>query len=376
MKLVYCVQQTYKSGGVERVLTSKANWFAQRGYEVIIITTEQKGNKPFFPLDDRIRQVDLAINYWDNTKRSGLKKLFYFIKSPHLHKRKLERLLCELKPDIVVSLYGHDMHHLPTIRDGSVKILEYHFTHQRIVNMFRQGFYKVWDYLNYLQQKRTIKKYEKFIVLTEMDKESWGGGDYIDVIPNPLSYIPNSKSSLSSKTAIAVGRLVYEKGLDRLLDIWERVYPVCPDWKLHIIGDGYLEDQLHQMIIDKGLQGVVSIYPAKSDISEEYKNASMLLLASRYEGLGMVLIEGQSYGLPCVSFDVPCGPSSIISDGIDGFLIPDDKIDMFANKVQMLAKDVDLRIQMGECAMINALRFEKNNIMTQWEKLFNELTRA
>ena len=229
MRLVYCVQQTYKSGGVERVLTDKANWFAQRGYEVTILTTEQKGKEPFFPLDHRIRQIDLAINYWDNTKRSGFMKLFYYLKSPYLHKRKLKSLLYELKPDVVVSLYGHDMHHLPSLRDGSVKVLEYHFTHQRIVNMFRQGFLWVWDYWNYLQQKRTIKKYEKFIVLTEMDKESWGAGDYIEVIPNPLSSVPDSKSSLSSKTAIAVGRLVHEKGLDRLLEIWERVYTVCPD---------------------------------------------------------------------------------------------------------------------------------------------------
>ena len=63
MKIVYCIAGTYNSGGMERVLANKANYLAVHGYEVVIITTDQRGKQPFFDLDRRIRCHDLGINY-------------------------------------------------------------------------------------------------------------------------------------------------------------------------------------------------------------------------------------------------------------------------------------------------------------------------
>lgn len=374
MKIVYLVQQTFKSGGVERVLASKANWLSLHNNDVVIITTEQKGCKSFFDFNQSIKHIDLGINYWDNTRRSTVKKIPYFFVNQIRHRRRLRKVLSEIKPDVVVSMFGHDMSHLPHIKDGSVKVLEFHFTHQRILNMFRPGFLRLWDYWNYRQMRRTIDKFQKFVVLSDADRCAWGKEKNTMVIPNPLSFNPRTKASLDSNRAIAVGRLVEEKGFDRLIEVWKKIQSKYPQWSLEIIGDGPLRDDIQRLINKNGLQATVTLLPATPQIQEKYIDASLLLMTSRHEGLGMVLIEGQAYGLPCVSFDVPYGPASIITNDENGYLIPDGDIDTYASKVENLIKDVHKRKVMGEKARLNSQRYTMDKIMSEWIELFKELT--
>ena len=128
MKIVYCIAGTYNSGGMERVLANKANYLVRKGYEVVIVTTDQRGQKPFFSLDQCICCYDLGINYEENNGKSFVNKLIHYPFKQWKHKKRLSALLKELKADIEISMFCNDASLLPSIQDGSRKVLEIHFS--------------------------------------------------------------------------------------------------------------------------------------------------------------------------------------------------------------------------------------------------------
>ena len=222
-----------------------------------------------------------------------------------------------------------------------------------------------------------IRKFDSFVVLTQTDRTDWGGDGLIHStldIPNALSHKSEIQSSLKRKRALWVGRLSHVKGIDRLINIWAVFHRTHPEWILEIVGDGEFKKKLQEQVINNGLQKCIQISGATIDIQHKYQNSSILLLTSYMESFGMVLIEAQSYGVPVISYDVPCGPAEIIHNGVDGFLVKDDDVDEFVAKLSCLASDENLRKKMGEAAYINAQRYSEETIMAQWENLFHVLT--
>lgn len=119
MHLIYLIAATHNSGGMERVLANKANYLVAHGYDVSIVTTDQRGLKPFFPLDERIKCYDLGINYEVNNGKSFFNKLLHFPFKQWKHKIRLTKLLKQLGADIVISMFCNDASILPRINDGS-----------------------------------------------------------------------------------------------------------------------------------------------------------------------------------------------------------------------------------------------------------------
>ena len=90
MKIVYCINGTYNSGGMEKVLCNKANYFSdQLGHDVIIITTEQKGRQNFFNFSNKIKFIDLGINYDDDKNKNIFIRLYKSYKKRRIHFLKL-----------------------------------------------------------------------------------------------------------------------------------------------------------------------------------------------------------------------------------------------------------------------------------------------
>ena len=112
---------------------------------------------------------------------------------------------------------------------------------------------------------------------------------------------------------------------------------------------------------------------ATDNIYKEYQDSAFYVMSSRYEGWGLVLVEAMSCGLPCVSFDCPYGPSDIIRDGEDGFLVENGNIQQLAEKMELLINNKELRERLGVRARLNASRFTSDNIMPQWTKLFETI---
>lgn len=373
MKIVYCIAGIYNSGGMERVLSNKANYLASHGYEVHIVTTDQRGRAPFFEFRSEIIHHDLGINYEENNGRSFFNKLLKYPGKLFLHRRRLSKLLNTVDADITVSMFCNEVSFLSRIKDRSKKVLEVHFSRYKRLQYGRKGLWKIADIMRSMNDLRLVKKYDKFIVLTKEDAGYWGALSNIIVIPNSRSFVFESPASLQSSTVIAVGRYNYQKGYDRLIHAWKYVVETYPEARLRIIGDGELREQMELQVKSLNLSDSIILGRAEKDIKSLYHEASLLVLSSHYEGLPMVLLEAQAAGLPIVSFDCKCGPKDVIEDGVTGFLVKNGDIIGLSKRILEVLKNRQLRTEMGEKAFRNSAIYDKHSIMSKWVSLFNEL---
>lgn len=380
LKIVYCTPALYMAGGVERVLTLKANYFAEHyGYDITIILTEKKDKPLFYPLSSRIKIVNFDINFEELWTCSFVKKVFIYIVKQHIFKKRLRGELMRIRPDITVSLLRREINFINDIKDGSKKIGELHVNRSNYrnfeegdTNVIKSFFAKVW--MRNLESH--LKQLDKFIVLTEEDKTSWTELTELTnvvVIPDPLAFEVSDLSPLTTKRVIAVGRYVYQKGFDLLLQAWVKVQKQFPDWELAIfgMGDRTLYVSLAQQLgVDMNR---CHLNCSTQDIQKEYLNSSLFVFSSRFEGFGMVLIEAMACGLPVVSFDCKCGPKDIISHGVDGLLVETGNVQQLASSMSLLMSDANMLSKMGSEARKNVARFNIENIAGRWQKLFAEL---
>ena len=373
MKIVYCIAATYNSGGMERVLANKANYLVGKGYDVVIVTTDQRGRQPFFSLDERIQCYDLGVDYEDNNGKSFLNKLIHYPFKQIKHKKRLAALLKSLKADVVISMFCNEASFITNIQDGSRKILEIHFSRFKRLQYGRKGLWRLADEYRSKLDVKIAKSFDRFVVLTEEDKCYWGDLKNMGVIGNARSFILPSPALLENKRVIAVGRYSYQKGFDRLIAAWAKVCQQVDDWTLHLVGDGELRTALQKQIKELNLEEKIILGKAETDMPKVYQDASILALSSHYEGLPMVLLEAQAAGLPIVSFSCKCGPQDVIENGVDGFLVDEGDVDALAEKLVLLIKDEDLRKRMGHEAFCHSDRYAEERIMAQWTKLFSEI---
>lgn len=377
MKILYNIAGTYRSGGMERVLANKANWLVQNGYEVVIVTTDQRNEQPFFPLDNRIICYDLGIGYEENNGKSFINKLVYYPIKQYKHRKRLEALLHKIKPDITISMMCNDVSILPCIKDGSKKILEIHFSKFKRLQYARRGLWRIADIYRNLQEEKLVRQFDRFVVLTEEDRGYWGDLCNMQVIPNARTYTFEKPATLTNKVVMAVGRYDYQKGFDRLIDAWAIVCSKFVDWKLEIIGDGNLRSDMLKQIESKGLneQIILKRIPA-NEMKEAYMNASIFVLSSRYEGLPMVLLEAQAAGLPIVSFACKCGPKDVVKDGIDGYLVEEGDVNALASRLISLMDDEITRKKMGFVAFSRSDRYAEESVMAKWVDLFDKVLKG
>lgn len=375
MKIVYLIAGTYRPAGMERVLANKVNWLAGRGYEVTVVTTDQRGRKPAFPLDSSVGCVDLGINYESDNGRSFLRKALLFPLRLVRHRTRLSALLKRMRPDITVSMFCNDASFVPKIKDGSRKVLEVHFSRYKRLQYGRGGIWGLADRALSRKDERTARRFDRFVVLTEEDAGYWNVPGLV-VIPNSPACVFAEPAALEGGIVLAVGRYCRQKNFDSLVRAWSGIpEKVREGWKLRIAGDGEDREQLEELAGSLGLGGSVVLGP-ESNMIDYYRKASVLALSSRYEGLPMVLLEAQAAGLPIVSYDCKCGPKDVVEDGVDGFLVPEGREDMLAQRLASLMEDGDLRRRMGAAAYKASGRFEEGRIMERWVGLFEGLCRG
>ncbi len=365
------------AGGVERVLTLKANYFAEHfGYDITIILTDGKGKLFAYPLSDKIKVVNLDINFEELWTCSFIKKIFVYLKKQRVYKRKLTAELMRIRPDITISTLRREINFITSIKDGSKKVGELHVNRANYRNfqtedagVVKRVFARLWSY-NLLTH---LRKLDKLVVLTEKDKKSWKELDSVTAIPDPLSFEPSSVSHLAEKRVVAVARYSHEKGIDLLLNAWAVVENSCSEWRLDVYGDGdreAYERLIDQLRIDRSR---CCLHGRTNDVERAYMQSSLFVLSSRFEGFGMVIVEAMACGLPVVAFDCPWGPRSIITDGEDGILAENGNVGALAEELLCMIEHPEERQRMGANAVIKSARYKIDRLAKDWQQLFESL---
>lgn len=197
----------------------------------------------------------------------------------------------------------------------------------------------------------------------------------VDVIYNPRSFDSSEKCALINKQFLAAGHLIPAKGFDRLIDSFSILAKKNEDWVLHIYGEGKDESFLKEKIDELHLRDRVILHPYTNDIAKCFRESSVFLLPSRWEGMPMIVLEALELGVPTIAYDIQA-ITPMITDGMEGYIVKNGDIEAFAEKMLKSTSDyANGRLkQMSMKAIEKSEQFSIQNITDQWMKLFKRIT--
>lgn len=348
------------SGGIERVTTLVANELQKDDCYSIHILNLTKGDNPFFKLSKNLK-VSSLYNYDISFKKEYIKtviKIRNYIKENNIETLiVVDSLTCIFT---IPALLGLRINH----------ICWEHFNFNN-----NNGIY-----LRDLARKLAAKYCTTIVTLTDQDLNTWKNNikkikANILNIYNPCPFervdIKDMDFTNKSNVFIAIGHITKVKGYDFLIEAWRKLPKDYNNWKLLIIGNGNSQEIKNLMDrIKKYELSNVELHPATREIENYYRNSKFYCLTSRYEGLPMVLIEAQSFGLPIVAFDCETGPRDVVIDGENGYLVDLANIDDFSNRLvdlmNMSKKDYKIMVNKS---LKNSERFFINNIILKWKNI-------
>lgn len=362
-RVCFNIYDVNAKGGEERMCTTLANVLAENGYSVYICSFFSHSNLlSFFPICAKVEVKHLLGSFMERR----VHQFFPFLKyAEHKYKSYLK----QNHIDVIIDV---DTDRTPFTAPIAKKLGIKHIA---------------WDHFYYGRfKKRACSKIvyqhllhdvDKLVVLTKDDEYLYKNDaklpcEKVVQIYNSSPIQENEKYQHNSHVVLAMGRFTYQKGYDMLLEAWHLIAKDFPDWTLKIVGDGEDKQILQDNINAMGLKNVV-LAPATKNPKEEYLNADFFVLSSRYEGLGLVLLEAANMSLPLVSFDCDNGPREIIQEGVNGFLVKANDTQQLAESIQRLIVDSDLRQRMSDNALETVSKFRTECIALQWMRMIDSL---
>lgn len=375
-KICFVIGNYNNGGGTERVTSQIASGLVEKEYEVSIVSLG-KGLVPYFQTDDRIKlyEIDaLQSSPFENKKARGFSRLmqqcFFRVWCMYRNSvicRKLKRSLKQIKADVVIAVDISCYRYIDRYRKA-LKFKTIGWEHFCLIARNGIGV----NYSRYLATKHAAR----VIVLGNKDLEDYKNkypkATNLQRIYNPIAFDLTNQTDMRNKVVIAAGRYTYQKGFDLLIEAWNKIADQISDWELRIFGEGEDRQKLETQIQSYNLSNI-KLCGYANDLSKEMNQASIFAFSSRYEGWGLVLIEAQAKGLPCVSFACKQGPEEIIDDGVNGYLVPPNDIDNFANKLLSLMKNIDLRKSFSEKSQKDLNRFAIDIVINEWMNMLNSI---
>lgn len=370
MRIFFLICSIANAHGVERTITDKINYMAERGHEVTLVTYEQGEHPYVYDISSQVKCVDLNCRYFTLYKYSLPRR----IKEQWIMKRRFKKVLRQLvmdqRPDVLVTTTyeGIFMNAIMSLRHQVRIIIESHtaFTHDMVggslLKRVRNHFYL-----------QTLKKCHLLVALTRGDAACWQKHiTNVVSVPNPVSFYCEEIDLQSREPGriIAVGRYHSQKRFDRLIDAFSRIASKYPQWHIDIFGEGPDKDVLQSQIDTLDLQDRIRLMPSTKNIQAEYLRSEMFVFSSDYEGFGLVLIEAMACGVPPVSTDCPFGPSEIIEDGKSGLLCKMEIQDLSEKMEWMIVHDEERR-KIAKNAHDAVARYRKDNVMKAWETAYS-----
>lgn len=390
MKICFIVDQLTGIGGLQRVVINILNKLEENHTNEIFLICSKSGNdienlkyplnsgihyvqghnlqqKKFSFLNEKIfRKIHRRIPFGNNTK---------FVQKMYFPKKELDafsKFITDNSIDIVIGITPVMAAFVSLLDVKSKKIGWLHNTFERYFNIKSEYAYGLFDLY-----KNAFDKLDKLVVLTDHDEEIYQNKFNISTkrIYNPLSFQIEKKSRLVTNNILFVGRLQYStKGLDLLGEIIRKVTDMNSKALFTIVGQNVENGKeiLKSYLHDSNLEQFVNFEEPTSNVIPYYQNAVITVLPSRIEGFGLVATESMEAGVPVVSFRTE-GPSEIIENGKNGYLVDKFDTDEFARKIIYLLRDRKKLIEMGKEAQIRASEFSIGIIISEWERLFESL---
>lgn len=358
MNIIYIIEDYSENGGVERIVSDKANTlFAQYHHNVTVISVYRDNRKEQFKLNDGVNLIHLNVPFAKRTNKCLIRLIsrLYII---FIAIVRLNKVIKGLNPDIIFFTTTLGAILLPLCHTKARKIYESHLA--RNFNPFNKFFIL------------TELKAERIICLTSGDAKEYRYAKHVDIIPNYINNVKSHVEDYSVKKAIAVGRLEYQKGFDILINCWNEISRHYPDWQLDIYGDGTCKEELQQQIDSLTLGDKVKLCGRNDNIIEVYPQYSLHLMSSRYEGQGIVLLEAQSCGLPSVVFDFEYGASDIVSNGHNGLVVEQGNRKLFIEAVKKMMSSEIMRKEYGKNAITISKKYHRGNIINRWIEIINK----
>jgi glycosyltransferase involved in cell wall biosynthesis len=347
------------AGGTEHVVNLLANHWAESGHKVVILTLELPDAAPYYTFRPEIVITRLGVP----PKRSGRWE------AARLAVRRLLRLRRELTreaPAFVLSfLTRTNVLTLLAATGCGVPVVV-----SERNNPDLQPFGPVWIWL----RRHLYPKAYGLVTMTEgalayfppaMRRHSW-------VIPNAVDLPRNWSNQRGGNVLTAVGRLTHQKGFDLLIEAFATIEQSFPAWRLVIWGEGEDRAMLEEKRRALGLEGRIDLPGITRKPVQWVETADVFVLSSRYEGWGIVLLEAMAASLPVVSFDCEWGPRSMMSDGIDGLLVPNGDVAALAAALKTMLSDADLRKRLGARAAESAERYRPERVLAEWDAVIGQ----
>jgi len=359
MKILFTIA-SLGPGGAERVLTTLSNYWSKE-HEVIII---KSGNDDsFYYLNDDVILESLNMHQEN-----------YHLVDKVLHNFKIvQAMRASIKkhnPSIVISFAD---------RTNIYAILATLFLSTKLIISERINYTFLQNQLWRLLRRVLYPFSDGLVVLSKYDYQKYTYVKRKKIIFNPtnLNQIKLGNEFDKEKVILAVGRLVDIKGFDILLSALSNIdKKLLKGWKVYIIGEGIEKNKLIDFATELDIGDKIEFLGQKKDIVDYYKKSSIFVSSSKAEGFPNALAEAFSCGCACVATDCLTGPSEIIQDGVNGFLVKVDDIDMLQKKIEELICNDILREKYSRHAIASSKRFNIDCIAKEWEVFISEVIDA
>ena len=342
VKRVCFIAPSLQMGGIERAMSTFANYFAAKGIAVYYITLFPF--EPFFELHPDVNLIEPPYEY-PRYGRSRLTTISYYLRMLSPLNGHIRKEIKKIKPEAVLC-FGDWFPHVVMMQLKGLGVPLFYsnrsnpnIQYPALQEFFRKTAYQFAPPAGVIAQTSAAKLRKKRLL---------GDGVPIEIIPNPVRDISTSKLVVKENWIVSVGRLHLEKGFLRLMESFKDV--MCEGWKLVLVGAGPHEKEIREKASELGISDRVEFPGKVRDIDTLLLRSKIFVLSSHNEGYPNALCEAMSAGLACVSYDIVAGPKDIIANGKNGFLVPDNDLLAMTEKIQILVDDATIREEFGKAA--------------------------
>lgn len=348
------------AGGTERVISEMANWWAQHGREVAVLTLWGR-ETDHYALDPRVRRF--VLDFWRRSHTPGK-----FITSRIRLLACIRQTVLKFRPHAVISFIDLINIIMAVVLTGtgipliiSERIDPRHHRIGKFRALARRICYPLAQAL--VVQTREVTPWARSMVPSRKVK----------VIPNFVRQFPAAQPVERRSLILAMGRLCHQKGHDLLLRGFAAAGAAEAGWRLVILGEGPDRPALEALALELGIDHALTLPGIVDEPQTWLHQACIFAHPSRYEGFPNALLEAMACGCAVIATDCPSGPAEIIRHGENGLLIPTKDEAALTRALLSLINNEALRLRLGHQALEVRSRFARATIMARWDALVDDV---